>query len=117
MSWLKGWDTNTLINLLTVGTLTTGVMPTDSYLEQLRKEAEVEVIGLALETVASIVYSDGSAVDPSAPPSGMGSNMGYPSRLENGVWRLPGSTTSWTGRASGSSLGGGGSIRTCTCCQ
>ena len=67
MSWLKGWDINTLMNLLTVGTLTTGVMPTDSYLEQLRKEAQVEVIGPALETVASIVYSDGSAVDPSDP--------------------------------------------------
>ena len=48
MTWLKGWDTHALMSLLTVGTLTAGVMPTDGYLEQLRVEVHVDVTGPSL---------------------------------------------------------------------
>ena len=67
MSWLNGWTLETLMSVLPVGTLTTGVMPTDVHLEKLKTEAEVDLPGPELEEVAETVYTDGSAIDPSDP--------------------------------------------------
>ena len=67
MSWLNRWTLQTLMSVLPVGTLTTGVMPTDVQLEKLKYEAEVDLPEPELQEVAETVYTDGSAIDPSDP--------------------------------------------------
>ena len=56
MSWLNGWTLEALMALLPVGTLTTGVLPTDAHLEQLKIDAQIDLAGPELESVADTVY-------------------------------------------------------------